>query len=275
MYIKNILKNLFVSDRITASVMLLGLIFLSVTAAATAQTVLQGYDTDEDLQRGMLVAVKPDDPAKIIKVTGKNLNDLKGVTASPNDSPVRIGGEGQKTFVATSGVYDVLVSVENGEIRQGDYISISSQAGIGKKASEEQPVVLGRAVDNFTGRGDATAGSGSSAAGRIKVDVAIGKNPIQKKVEKDVIPDFLQKMGETVADKPVSTFRLYIAFLLLLITFAITAITLYSGVRGTIVSIGRNPLSKGVVLRGMVQVLIVSLIIFIAGLIGVYLLIKL
>jgi len=63
--------------------------------------------------------------------------------------------------------------------------------------------------------------------------------------------------------------------MILIIIAAISGSILYGGVRTTMVSIGRNPLAKASIMRGLAQVVLVSIIIFIIGLIGVYLLLKL
>lgn len=268
------------SPRTIASVVLGVLIYISITGPVFAQTVLQGYKSDESLQKGMLVALKKDDQSKVEAITDKTLDKLKGVVADPNDSPVTLSGDGQKVFVATSGSYEVLVSNENGPINQGDYISGSSLAGIAMKANEFQSTIVGRAAAKFEGAGDSIGKSkakdGKSVSfGRIKVDIGIAKNPNMKTPEKDKVPDALQRAASTIAQKPVNTLRIYLALIVLLVTASVAGITLFSGVRSTVISIGRNPLSKGIILKGLFQVLIVSLIIFITGLFGVYLLIKL
>jgi hypothetical protein len=50
---------------------------------------------------------------------------------------------------------------------------------------------------------------------------------------------------------------------------------LYAGVRSSMISIGRNPLSKQSIVKSMVQVIITSFMVFILGIFGVYLLLKL
>ncbi len=85
----------------------------------------------------------------------------------------------------------------------------------------------------------------------------------------------MQKAANTIADKPVSTLKIYLALVVLLVTAGVAATALFSGIRSTVISIGRNPLSKGVIMKGLIQVLLISLIIFITGFFGVYLLIKL
>lgn len=258
-------------------------LFLAVNlvfaGGVVAQSVLQGYNSDENLQKGMLIAIKEGDEKKIVAVTDKNVNKFKGVVVNKNDSPVTISSEDQKYFVASTGPYEVLVTDENGPIKKGNYISISSSSGIGALALESQEYVIGIATSDFNGGGDAIGSAGDEGrkanVGRINVDVALAKNPNAKVPQKDKIPDAVQKFARAVADKPVSNVRIYIGMAIFLAAAAIAGTMLYSGVRNTIISIGRNPLSKASIYKGLVQVILLALIIFIVGIFGVYLLLKL
>jgi hypothetical protein len=281
--IKTNIKTLLFHKRLFCSFVLLLLILVSVISPLSAQTVTQGYGSDEQLQRGMLVAIKADDSSKVEALKNDSIDRLKGIVIQPNDSPVTLSSEGQKIFVASIGSYEVLVSDENGPIKLGDYISISSLAGIGMKSAESQAIVVGRALKQFDGTADTVASSeiGSQAVsgnikfGRIPVAVSVSQNPNLKIPEKDKIPDFIQKISNNIAEKPVNSARIYMAMLVLLIAAVVAGITLYSGIRSSIISIGRNPLSKGLIIKGMLQVVLLSVIIFITGLFGVYLLLKL
>ncbi|QQS18685.1 hypothetical protein IPL68_01180 [Candidatus Saccharibacteria bacterium] len=61
----------------------------------------------------------------------------------------------------------------------------------------------------------------------------------------------------------------------MLVTIFMTGSLLYGGVRSSLVSIGRNPLAKKSILRGLIQVVILGLTVFVIGLIAIYLLLKL
>lgn len=273
-------KKLFCKERILAFTGLAFLVIISAARPLSAQSIAQGYATDQTLQRGMLVASKQDDPNKVEAVTVDSLDRLKGVVVQPNDSSVTISSEGQKVFVAATGTYEVLVSDQSGQIKTGDYISISSLAGIGMKASDTQSFIIGKAAQNFDGKTDSV---GSSVIAddqrvnfaRIRVDVAINRNPLLKSPDAPKIPGILNKISQAVAEKPVSSAKVYLATAVFLVSATISGIMLYSGARGSLISIGRNPLSKKVVIRGLIQVVLMSLIIFITGLFGVYLLLKL
>ena len=255
-------------------------LLLFSAGSVIAQSVLQGYSTDESLQKGMLIALKEGDDSKIVAVTDKNVNKFKGVVVNKNDSPVTISNEERKVFVASTGPYEVLVSDENGPIKKGNYLSISSSSGIAANAHDTQEYVIGVATSDFEGKGDTIStttaeGGQKTNIGRVTVDVALAKNPNMKAPAKDRIPDAIQKLSRAIADKPVSNIRIYIAMAIFIAASAIAGTMLYSGVRNTMISIGRNPLSKASIYRGLLQVILLSLIIFIVGIFGVYLLLKL
>jgi hypothetical protein len=85
----------------------------------------------------------------------------------------------------------------------------------------------------------------------------------------------LRRAGEIIAGKPVSPVRVYMALLIVAVTGAIAASLTYSAVQSGLLAIGRNPLGKSAIIKGMFQVVIIALMVFIAGIFGVYLLLKL
>ena len=266
-------------SRLLAACGLALLVILSQLGPLAAQTVIQGYGADETLQRGMLVTTKEDDETKVTALTDKNAEKMKGVIVDQNESPVTITSDDRKNFVAASGTYQVLVTNENGPIKQGDFLSISSLAGIAMKADQSQQYVVGRASGDFEGGGDALGTSDAAGKkvqfGRINVDLGVTRNPLAKNPEKDKIPDAIQRLSNSIADKPVSNVRIFIGLAILVVASIISGVMLYSGTRSSLISIGRNPLSKGTIFKGLVQVVLMSLIIFITGLFGVYLILKL
>lgn len=206
-----------------------------------------------------------------------------GVVVNPGDSPVTLSGNSSnQAFVATSGNYDVLVGDQNGSIKTGDYVTISSLDGIGMKATSGDSYVLGRATGTFTGSGSTASttlkNSGGQSTtvhlGQVAVNIAIGRNPLAKNQQNN-LPGFLRSAGQSVANKSVSTARLYISMVVLAASAIIAGSLLYAGVRSSVTAIGRNPLSKKSVIRSLVQVTLTSLIVFIIGLFAVYLLLKL
>ncbi|MBC7581633.1 hypothetical protein H7097_02060 [Aeromicrobium sp.] len=252
---------------------------------STSQAVTQGYGTTTPLQNGMIVKLVDKDGSKVEPLTDATVSKMQGVVVAANDATVTISNDGNigQVFVATFGHYDVLVSNQNGPIKSGDYITISAIAGVGMKVDTTQPTVLGKATGSFTGNGtvagsaklkDSTGKEVSVSLGRIPVDITISHNPLQQAAANG-LPSFLEHASEAVAGKVVSPARVYVALIVLLMSTFVAGGILYSGVRGGLIAIGRNPLAKKQIVAGIVRVVLSGLICFVLGVFGVYLLLKL
>lgn len=273
--------------RFLASLVLAVGLFAGICAPAVAQTqeVPQGYNSDQTLQKGLIVALKPGDKSKVVPLTQTTINAMYGVVVSANDSPVNLTNNSavSQVYVATAGQYDVLVSTQNGEITSGDYLTISSLDGVGMKAGDSQSFVIGKALQSFDGRSgaesttqiaDAVGNKTLVSLARIPVEVNVARNPYLK-VTVSNLPGFLQKAAQSVANKPVADSRIYISLVTLLASVLIAGALLYAGVRSSITAVGRNPLAKSSITRGLLQVVMLALIIFLIGIFAVYLLLKL
>lgn len=258
---------------------------LAASKASVTQSVTQGYGSDTPLQNGMIVKLEDKDANKVEAVTTSTIDKIQGVVVAANDAAVTLSDDANKgqVFVATFGRYDTLVSNQNGPIAVGDYITVSSIAGIGMKAGSSEPVVLGKAAGGFDGTSNVVGTSTLTdtlgkhqgvSIGLIPVDVVVARNPLQRDTA-DNLPGFLRKVSESIANKPVSTARVYISLAVLLVSAFVAGGMLYAGIRGGLISIGRNPLAKKTIGRSIAQVIISSIIVFIIGVCGVYLLLKL
>ncbi len=269
--------------RIAALFGLFFLIAFSLTSPLSAQSVTQGYSADKVLQRGTVVSLDQADTSKVVAATRLNQATLHGLVVASNDSSFTLSNESEKTFVATIGRFEGLVSTEAGTIQPGDFLTISNISGIAMKAGEFDPYTLGKAIEGF----DGTANSVSStelkdslgntekvSIGRVLVDISIGSNPLLRPVE-STLPQFLEKAAESIADKEVSATRVYLGIFILLSSASIAGSLLYSGTKSSVISIGRNPLSKKSITKSLMQIILTSIIIFLIGLFGVYLLLRL
>ncbi|HVX24230.1 MAG TPA: hypothetical protein VG992_02710, partial [Candidatus Saccharimonadales bacterium] len=68
---------------------------------------------------------------------------------------------------------------------------------------------------------------------------------------------------------------IYLSLVVLLAITFIVANVMYSGIRSGMIAVGRNPLSKKSIIRSLIQTVIAGLTIFVAGVLAVYLLLKL
>ncbi len=268
--------------RFFSAVGLLSLVFLSHVAPATAQSITQGYGSEETIQRATIVSLTLDDAKKVEPTSLDNDERMHGVVVSQNDAPFTLSSEDEKTFVATKGRFETFASNENGAIQPGDYVTISRVAGIGMKAGENEPFVIGKAISGFDGETgvlsttniDSGGEQRKVSIGRIQVDVGVGGNPLLKNSDSN-LPGFLQKAAETIAQKsPINPIRIYISLFILIVSAVVAGVLLYSGVRSAIISIGRNPLSKKSITKSLLQVIMTSIIILLLGIFGVYLLLR-
>jgi hypothetical protein len=259
-------------------------VFLLFNCVASAQSVTQGYKSDTLLQNGMIVGLDPKDVTKVEPINSAQYNLLHGVVVNPSNSIILIGNNSTNVYVSTSGRVSVMVNDQNGNINPGDYVALSSVSGIGDKAILTDPLVLGKSVSAFNATDsaqqigtvtvkDSTGKTSSLHIGYVTIDIAIGKNPLI--VTDNSLPSILSRASNLVAGKIVSPVRVYVSILVLAITAFVSGSLIYGGVRSSMISIGRNPLSKKVITRSLTQVVIVSLLVFLSGVFGVYLLLKL
>ena len=259
-------------------------VFLLFNCVASAQSVTQGYKSDTLLQNGMIVGLDPKDVTKVEPINSAQYNLLHGVVVNPSNSIILIGNNSTNVYVSTSGRVSVMVNDQNGNINPGDYVALSSVSGIGDKAILTDPLVLGKSVSAFNATDsaqqigtvtvkDSTGKTSSLHIGYVTIDIAIGKNPLI--ITDNSLPSILSRASNLVAGKIVSPVRVYVSILVLAITAFVSGSLIYGGVRSSMISIGRNPLSKKVITRSLTQVVIVSLLVFLSGVFGVYLLLKL
>jgi hypothetical protein len=248
---------------------------------------VQMYDAKTALQYGTIVQLSDTKAGDTVEVATKaHLGQMYGVTVDPNQLSLTMSQDGLQnpTDVATSGTYNVLVSNEGGVIKDGDYVTLSSYDGIAMKAGTDESTVFGRAARGFQGKSDGISTlplkdtSGKTlktvSIGVIPVSIDIKRNPNEQSTKANV-PKFLQRLGEQIAEKPVGPLRMYLSIAITGISLVSALVVLYAGVRNSIFSIGRNPLSKKSIIRALIEIILTSIIILIIGLFAVYLLLKL
>lgn len=230
---------------------------LIVTASAAALAVVRSFNAKTALPTGEVVAISPIEKDTVEPAPAKDPSRIYGVVVDQNTPPVVVEKPNQKVFVATSDVYLVLVNDDNGPINNGDYLSMSSKDGVAARNRGSQ-FVVGQALEAYNSKGE----------GKIKARITPGKSA------KAAVPEGLQTFSESVAGKPVSAVRTYLAIFVFLLAALIAAILLTVGIRSSMIAIGRNPLSRHSIMRNLMQVVLASALVFIAGLFGLYLLLR-
>lgn len=249
--------------------------------SSSQPTVTQAYATKQPLEVGMIVGLDPAHPTEVEPLTNQHIQQMQGVVVPASSAPVTISSQtaANQVFVATLGRYDVLVSDQNGPIDTGDYITISSLAGIGMKASSSSQLVVGKAAGSFDGKDNVLGTDHFSGQnvniGLVPVDLGIAHNPIASASNQLVGFSFLQQVAHAITGKDSSPPRIYAALAIFVIIALIAAAVLYSGVRGGMVATGRNPLAKAAINRSLFEVVMAAVVIFAIGIGAIYLILKL
>lgn len=267
-------------------VMALFVLPLPVLAADYGGGSVQGYAADRALDNGTIVKLTGEGSNKVTTAVQRDLANMFGVTVDHQQLPIKLSNEGleNEVYVAVSGTYNVLVSNQGGSIKPGDYITLSSINGVGMKADTEQETVLGRAVSGFndksviysqTALNDVNGNKSQVVSlGSIPVTIEIQRNPNEKST-KAKVPEVLERIGQAIAEKEVSAIRIYLSLAITAISLVSAIAVIYSGVRNSIISIGRNPMSKKSIFRALLEIILTSILILIIGLFAVYLLLRL
>lgn len=258
---------------------------LSASAASYGGGSVQGYAANAPLDNGTIVQLSGKDANMVMKATQKELDNMFGVTVDQSQLSFRIsnGNLKNETFVAVSGTYNVLVSTQGGAIKSGDYVTLSALSGVGMKAGTEEKTVFGRSTGSFDGKGvtlgktslkDSAGQQKQVMLGVVPVTINIQRNPNIQSTKADV-PEFLQRLGQQIAEKEVSPIRIYLSMAITAVSLIAAIAVLYAGVSKGVISIGRNPMGKKSIFRALFEVILTSILILSIGLFAVYLLLRL
>jgi hypothetical protein len=286
------LKNKkYISDKFVNFYLLGGLVCLLIFCLsyqsriyATPDGFIQSYSAAANLQQGMIIQLKSNSKNSVEPATQSTIFQTFGIIVNVNSAAIALESQdktGDQVFVANSGHYDILVSDQNGAISPGTYITLSPVNGIGMKVDSTQPIVVAQALQSFNnsspilGTDTLKTSNGNIKVhlGLINANISIGHNPLLVTTNSGV-PKLLSKISMSITGKQVSAWRIWLGLAILGIVAFIVGTMLYGAVRSSLISIGRNPLSKKAITRGFLEVVFSSLIILISAIFGVYLLLK-
>lgn len=260
-----------------------GAVVLAESPAA-AQAVTQTYLAAADTQPGMIIQLDEKDKNRVKPAIGDNPAAIHGVVVQPNDAPLTLSEAKaeRQVYVATSGTYAVLVSDEGGPINKDDYIAVSSIDGVGMLANPLPNVIAARALSGFDGKSsvksqvtvkDSSGRSRVVRLGYVTASINVTRNPLVRD-KSPTLPGFLKQAAEGIADKPVSPLRAYLSAVITVLTAVIVIVVIATGVRASLIALGRNPLARANISRNLLQIVLIGIMILIVGLSAVYLLLK-
>ena len=242
------------------------------------------YTTKKPLQAGTVVMVDPENSTGVLAASQDKIEKAFGIVVSSNRLPLQLNISSSQVYVATSGRHQALVTSENGPIEAGDLLAVSSLSGTLTKAADDQELVFAKALATFDGKNNTTGTfTLKDTTGRPIKQIGIGSIPIVITIIKNpelksttvALPAFLQRVGRAVAEKEVSPLRVYFGAAIVVLSVIAAIVILSSGIRSSIISIGRNPLSRKSIYRSLIQVVLTAVIVLSIGMFTVYLLLKL
>lgn len=259
-----------------------GLVLMGfVTASHAVSTLSKGYLSATPLDDGTIVSVG-ENPGIVKATNSDNIENLVGVVLKPENALLTVTSTAGEVQVVSEGIAMALLSTLEGDIKVGDRVTASSINGMGAKASKSMRV-LGTAqasLDSKTGGAIKTKIKDKSGTERevymAKLPVLVGVTYYSTgEVEKPLVPSFVQKFANSVAAREVSQLPLVISIVIFLITLVASGIILFTAIRSSIVSIGRNPLSRPSIIRGLIQVVFLVMGLLGVGLAAIFLVLRL
>lgn len=250
-----------------------GLVMLLPVIAYAATSISQGYSTKDDLSLGSIVSLEKNSSDHVTAAVASNADSILGVVINSDSSLLALTNDTKEQVqIATSGTVPVIVSDINGEIHQGDHITASPLKGVGMKATANVRIV-GIAQG---GMKNATKQTYKDKSGKEHT-VTLGEVPVTvnvayffKEPEKTVVPTALQNVANALAGKTVSTLPIVLSAAVFLIMLIIVSSIIYSMIKSSIISIGRNPMSQAAVYRDLIQLSSLVIAILAVGLISIY-----
>lgn len=236
-------------------------------------TISQGYTTDKTLSLGAIVSLKKDSADRIEAASTSNVDNLFGVVIEKESSLLSVSNGPNQVQVATSGTVPVLVSDINGAIKRGDHITASPIAGVGMKANGNVRIIGIAQNDMSAGKKETykekSGKEGSANLGEVSALINVAY--FFKEPEKTLIPSVVQSVANALAGREVSAVPILVSAGIFLVTVIIVCSIIYSMIRSSIISVGRNPMSQGAIYRDLIQISALVLAILSVGLVAIYL----
>lgn len=255
------------------------LIFAGVAGAAA---ISYGYKTTDKISYGALVSTVEDNPSIVKLATKEDARLLLGIAVKSDDSLLSLSNGTTDVEVAVEGATVALVSDINGSIKAGDPITISPMKGVGMKSPNATKIV-GVAQQPFDKNTPGAATQKiTNKEGKV-IEVAIGKIPLNVKVETyngnaqsttNAILQAIQNAVSFIAGRQVPIARALVAVGIVMASLLISSIIVYTSVRTSFISVGRNPLAQSFIRKNLYVVLLTVISILGAAFLAAYLVIK-
>ena len=256
-----------------------GMLLLVTTMSSSASGVIsvsQSYTSDTELPLGSLVSLKNNSADTVVPSVSSNSESLLGIVISADSSLLSLSNsKGKQVQVATSGTVPVIVSDENGPIKQNDHITASPIAGVGMKATSNVRIIgiaQGDMTNSKSGKQEYTAKDGSKHSVQLgQVPVLVNVSYFFKEPDKTIVPAAVQNIANSLAGRQVSVVPILVSGAIFIIMIIVVLAIIYSMIKSSIISVGRNPMSQSAIYRDLVQLSALVLVILTGGMVSIYL----
>ena len=261
-------------SKLRAPLLTLAVMTLLPASVHAASIISEGYSTDSKLSLGSIVSLKKNTSDQVEPSTTANVDNTLGIVINADSSLLSVtNGRDNQVQVVTGGTVPVLVSDINGEIKRGDHITASPIAGIGMKTTGNVRVV-GIAQGDVSGETKTTYKDKDGKEQEVKlgqVPVLVNVAYYFKEPDKTIIPMAIQNVANALAGKAVSSTPILIAAGIFVVTLIVVVSIIYSMIRSSIISVGRNPMSQSAIYRDLVQMSVLVLGILAVSIVSIYL----
>lgn len=251
---------------------------LLVAIPVAARAFAQGYVThDMALRPGMSVALSDESTAEtpqVERATQENPQKIVGIATDVGQNLATSASGAHKVYVQSSGTVKVFASNLNGDIKQGDTLTISPLKGILMKA-DGSAASIGVALEDFPSHSAETQtintskGEQNVLVTKLAASIAFSVPPGQTSSEANNSSS-LERIGSSLAGKDVNETRVIAALIIFLIMMTAEGAIIYAAVSSAIISMGRNPYSKGIIRGELTKVLGIVIVVLFIGSVSIY-----
>ncbi len=220
---------------------------------------------DENVQNGDIIC--SDTEGYILCKTEYN-SSIYGVVDDTPSLSVEVGDIQNSHLVVSKGQIAVRVSSANGDIKVGDFITTSTQAGVGELATKTG-FVIGTALEEYTS-------ADKNAVGQIKISLNIHPRvDIIGGNARENLLDLLRSGLAGLGVNPIAALRYLAASVMVIVSFVIGFLYFGRIAKAAIEAIGRNPLASIRIQASMLVTVLIMLAVFFVGLATAYLILAL
>jgi hypothetical protein len=231
----------------------------------------QGYQSkDSSLQDGMVVRLSSSStPSRLVveATDSTSKSPPLGVASHLSDNLLSVGSAVNDIFVTTSGKANAYVADLNGEVKKGDFLSVSPLSGVLQKVSGSGQTVVGSALEDFpSSKAKATSIKGENGQDKSAMIALMSINIDIKPVGQARVEDnFLQAIGKTITGHSVNEVRVLAAFMIFIALLVVEGVVVHGTITSTISAAGRNPMARGFIEQQSFKGVLIAIIVLLTS----------